>query len=100
MVAEVERRLRVSEPVIKFITVRIDENRKKLAKIQALRATQSGSVRRLSPPLRQMPKRRRAGRRAAAPAPTEPTQADCLTFTRPRALWREAPANEIEETDG
>lgn len=39
MVAEVERRLRVSEPVIKFITVRIDEKQKKLDKIRALRAT-------------------------------------------------------------
>ncbi len=39
VIAEVERRLRVSEPVIKFITVRIDEKQKKLEKIQALRAT-------------------------------------------------------------
>lgn len=39
MVAEVERRLRVSEPVIKFITVRIDEKQKKLDKVRALRAT-------------------------------------------------------------
>jgi small subunit ribosomal protein S6 len=36
---EVERRLRVAEPVIKFITVRTDEKQKKLDKIQKLRAT-------------------------------------------------------------
>ena len=39
VVAELERRLRVTEPVIKFITVRIDEEEKRLAKIKALRAT-------------------------------------------------------------
>ena len=39
VVAEIERRLRVSEPVIKFITVRKDELEKKLHKIQQLRAT-------------------------------------------------------------
>jgi small subunit ribosomal protein S6 len=39
VVAELERRLRVSEPVIKFITVRIDEEEKRLAKIKAIRGT-------------------------------------------------------------
>ena len=38
LVAELERRLRVSEPVIKFITVRMDEEEKRLAKVRALRA--------------------------------------------------------------
>ncbi len=37
MVKEVERRLRVNEPVIKFLTVRIDEEQKRLAKVKALR---------------------------------------------------------------
>ena len=36
---EVERRLRVSEPVIKFITVRVDEIQKRAEKIQKLRAS-------------------------------------------------------------
>lgn len=36
---EVERRLRVAEPVIKFISVRIDERQKKLDKIAQIRAT-------------------------------------------------------------
>ena len=36
---EIERRLRVSEPVIKFLTVRIDEEQKRIEKIKAIRAT-------------------------------------------------------------
>ena len=36
---EVERRLRVTEPVIKFITVRTDEKQKKFDKIAKLRST-------------------------------------------------------------
>jgi small subunit ribosomal protein S6 len=39
VVTELERRLRVTEPVIKFITVRIDEEEKRLAKVKALRGT-------------------------------------------------------------
>ncbi len=39
VVLELERRLRVSEPVIKFITVRMDEEEKRLAKIKAIRAS-------------------------------------------------------------
>jgi small subunit ribosomal protein S6 len=34
LISEIERRLRVSEPVIKFITVRMDEEEKRLAKIK------------------------------------------------------------------
>ena len=34
---ELERRLRVTEPVIKFLTVRVDEEQKRLGKIKALR---------------------------------------------------------------
>jgi small subunit ribosomal protein S6 len=37
VVAELERRLRVSEPVIKFLSVRMDEEEKRLAKVKALR---------------------------------------------------------------
>jgi len=39
LIAELERRLRVTEPVIKFITVRMDEEEKRLAKVRAIRAT-------------------------------------------------------------
>ena len=62
VVAELERRLRVSEPVIKFITVRMDEEEKRLAKIKAIRGT-----------------RRKVSAEAAAHPPatetTEPVQA-------------------------
>ena len=36
---ELERRLRVTEPVIKFLTVRVDEEQKRLEKIKQIRAT-------------------------------------------------------------
>ncbi|WP_263382619.1 30S ribosomal protein S6 [Granulicella arctica] len=39
LIAELERRLRVSEPIIKFITVRMDEEEKRLAKVKAIRDT-------------------------------------------------------------
>ncbi|HXZ80588.1 MAG TPA: 30S ribosomal protein S6 [Terriglobales bacterium] len=37
VVHELERRLRVTEPVIKFITVRVDEEHKRLEKMKKLR---------------------------------------------------------------
>ena len=67
VVAELERRLRVSEPVIKFITVRMDEEEKRLAKVKALRATR-----------RKVSTEGPAHPPAAAPAaeqPSEPVQA-------------------------
>jgi small subunit ribosomal protein S6 len=64
VVAELERRLRVSEPVIKFISVRIDEEEKRLAKVKALRGTR----RKLSAePPAHVP--------VAAPAPAAPAPA-------------------------
>jgi len=53
VVLELERRLRVTEQVIKFITVRMDEEEKRLAKVKAKRG-----VRRSAEPVQ-----------AAAPAP-------------------------------
>jgi len=38
---ELERRLRVAEPVIKFITVRTDEEQQRLEKVRKLRAAHS-----------------------------------------------------------
>ncbi len=52
VVLELERRLRVTEPVIKFITVRIDEEEKRLAKVKALRGVRrsaSPNVERTAP---------------------------------------------------
>ena len=40
-VLEVERRLKVAEPVLKYITVRTDEEMKRLAKKQQIRARRS-----------------------------------------------------------
>jgi small subunit ribosomal protein S6 len=45
LIHELERRLRVTEPVIKFLTVRIDEEQKRLDKIKKLR-----EARRKQPP--------------------------------------------------
>ena len=39
IIAEIERRLRVAEPVIKFITVRVDEEQKRLEKVKKIRAS-------------------------------------------------------------
>jgi small subunit ribosomal protein S6 len=61
VVLELERRLRVTEQVIKFITVRIDEEEKRLAKVKALRG-----VRRKATP---EPAAAAAPAEAAEPAP-------------------------------
>ena len=53
VVLELERRLRVTEPVIKFITVRMDEEEKRLAKVKSLRGV----------------KRKTSSEPAATPAP-------------------------------
>ncbi len=50
LIGELERRLRVSEQVIKFITVRMDEEEKRLAKVKALR---DSKVKRSSVPVQQ-----------------------------------------------
>jgi small subunit ribosomal protein S6 len=44
VVLELERRLRVTEPVIKFITVRTDEEDKRVAKVKSLRGVRRASV--------------------------------------------------------
>ena len=68
LISELERRLRVSEPVIKFITVRMDEEEKRLAKVRAIRA----SRRKLSA----MPPAEAA---EPAPAPAAPAPAETAT---------------------
>ena len=67
-VHELERRLRVSEPVIKFITVRMDEEEKRLAKVKAIRA----SRRKVSA---EAPAHPPAAPAVAAEQPSEPAQA-------------------------
>ena len=67
LITEVERRLRVSEQVIKFITVRIDEEEKRLAKIKQHRETH---VKRSAQPIQQ-PAQPVAAISAAAEVPAE-----------------------------
>jgi len=50
VVQELERRLRVTEPVIKFITVRMDEEEKRLAKVKALRGVRRKASAEPTPP--------------------------------------------------
>ena len=63
---ELERRLRVTEPVIKFLTVRVDEEQKRLDKVRALRA--SKVKKQPAPP-------------AEAPAPAEATGGETAPAT-------------------
>lgn len=70
LITEIERRLRVSEQVIKFITVRMDEEEKRLAKVKALR---DSKVKRSALPVVQAPQPPAAAPDAetAAPAAVE-----------------------------
>jgi small subunit ribosomal protein S6 len=75
LITEIERRLRVSEPVIKFITVRMDEEEKRLAKVKAHRDTK---VKRSAMPIAQpiqTPQATAAPVAEAAPVQEEPTPA-------------------------
>ncbi len=65
LVAEVERRLRVTEPVIKFITVRMDEEEKRADKIKAIRAS----------------RKKMSAQPAPAPAPVEAEATPAVTET-------------------
>ncbi len=71
LIAELERRLRVSEPVIKFITVRMDEEEKRLAKVRAIRATR---------------------KKLSAMPPAEPVAAPAPVVAPPPAPVESAPA--------
>jgi small subunit ribosomal protein S6 len=74
LITEIERRLRVSEPVIKFITVRMDEEEKRLAKVKAIRDTK---VKRSAQP---------------AAAPQAPAAVATPDAEAPAAVVAEAPA--------
>jgi small subunit ribosomal protein S6 len=60
LIHELERRLRGTEPVIKFLTVRIDEEQKRLDKIKAIK-----DARRKQPPAPPAPAAEPAGGEAA-----------------------------------
>ena len=74
VIAELERRLRVTEQVIKFITVRMDEEEKRLAKIRAHRAAHQ---KRSATPIAQP---------APAPAPVEEAPAAVTAPVPPAAV--------------
>jgi small subunit ribosomal protein S6 len=67
---EVERRLRVTEQVIKFLTVRVDEEQKRLEKIQKLRASKQKRSAMPQPA---------AAEEAAAPVATPPAEVPATT---------------------
>jgi small subunit ribosomal protein S6 len=72
LITEIERRLRVSEQVIKFITVRIDEEEKRLAKIKAIRDTK---VKRSAQPAAAAPHVAEGEAHAAPEPPAAPSEA-------------------------
>jgi small subunit ribosomal protein S6 len=75
LVHELERRLRVSEPVIKFITVRMDEEQKRLDKIKAIRATRKKLSAQPAAPAESVAQEPAAEAPAATPAPAEAAHA-------------------------
>jgi small subunit ribosomal protein S6 len=85
LIVEIERRLRVSEPVIKFITVRMDEEEKRLAKVKALR---DSKVKRSAQPI---PPQAVPAVSAAA-EPEAPAAAEAATPAEPEAA---APAEPV-----
>ncbi len=70
LISELERRLRVQEQVIKFITVRMDEEEKRLAKVKAIRDTKVKRSAQPIAPVQQAPAPV-AAVDVAAPAPEE-----------------------------
>jgi small subunit ribosomal protein S6 len=76
VVAELERRLRVTEPVIKFITVRMDEEEKRLAKIRAHR---NAHQKRSAAPIHHAP----TPAQVAPPAVTEPVPVASVAEVEP-----------------
>ena len=89
LIGEIERRLRVSEPVIKFITVRMDEEEKRLAKVKALRDTKVKRSAQPIPPQAAPARLRRSRAPAAAVAARErPLPRASSTPVRARARRR------------
>jgi len=92
-IAEIERRLRVSEPVIKFITVRMDEEEKRLAKVKALRDSKvKRSAQPSAAPVQQAAPAAAPVAEAAAESPVAETS-DAAEASEPVAT--EAPAETV-----
>ena len=89
LITEIERRLRVSEPVIKFITVRMDEEEKRLAKVKAIRDTK---VKRSAQPIQHQPVP------AAAPTPAAEAPAAPAIAEAPPESAAVTPAEPVAAT--
>ncbi|MDP9051011.1 MAG: 30S ribosomal protein S6 [Acidobacteriota bacterium] len=94
LIGEIERRLRVSEQVIKFITVRMDEEEKRLAKVKALR---DSKVKRSAQPLPPQAAPAPVAPAAEAPAPAAPA-AEAPVAEAPAVAEPEATAAEPVST--
>ncbi len=75
VVLELERRLRVIEQVIKFITVRMDEEEKRLAKVKSLRGVRRAAAPAAAAPVASASVAPAPVASAAAAEPAEPVQA-------------------------
>jgi len=97
LVKEVERRLRVADSVIKFITVRIDEKQKKIAKRKKARDKRAARRPAPSPMAPAIPA-------AAAPAmpalPAEPAPVTPVAVTPGHAAPGAPPVAAAESTEG
>ena len=93
LITEIERRLRVSEQVIKFITVRMDEEEKRLAKVKALR---DSKVKRSAQPVAQTPQAPAATPDAEPAAPAAETATSAAA--EPAKEEEEVPAIAAPET--
>src|SRR3984885_305455 len=95
LIGEIERRLRVSEPVIKFITVRMDEEEKRLAKVKALRDTKvKRSAQPSAPPVHAPAAVVEAPVAAEAPAVAAAAE-ESVAAAVPAAVTTEAPAETV-----
>lgn len=86
LVAELERRMRVTEPVIKFITVRIDEEEKRVAKLRKLRSMR----------VKQSDVEAEAARAEAARAEAARVEAESSASSAPQTESAEAPSGATE----
>ncbi len=97
LVKEVERRMRVADSVIKFITVRIDEKQKKIAKRKKARDKRAARRPAPAPMAPAIPA-------AAAPAmpalPAEPAAVTPATVTPGHAVPGAPPVAAPESTEG
>ena len=82
LITELERRLRVTEQVIKFITVRLDEEEKRLAKVKAIRDTK---VKRSAQPIAQPQQAPAAAPYVDTPAAAAPVAAPAQAEETPVA---------------